>query len=537
MFLFFFFFEFHIFFPIVLCLGSKFNLHSAKTADRKPSAVGIADPSSAFASKTDSTEHLERLRQKLHQLRSLPSTSCDFEQTIAVSVESPPPATTSSEPDLDQDELLDIIYERRPSASATTPRDKSKALELPFLASRSNSLQRTPRSLTEHNGLLQTVTSWTTNTFSPTRFSTPSAASTSELMSPTTSFRTYHDAKKAADKRIGKVLGPHCTQFLAKIGLLKGTQSSEHSELDDHQCFKSNETVSTSCTAHNILQLFFSYIFLFEHRFDKLHHFLSFASVLSLATMLQTNHTHLFAMWTDLYRSILRTRTSCDFIGTMDYPSKSRVCSIEQKKVTFHFIANFLFFFMSISQYSTQPGPFFNDNSVALHCHPKPITFLTNNRMVWFAKVIIATWPWAQVESTHKSLAEDAFQTEIGHFVSCSAIFWVNVDMLFGSANRAQFPRNTHFRPFVREGIAEKFATHEIYTAALRFNRYRLCAGWFEWQPNNTTIDSWRSAWTVRLPWKGKASLHIRWRITDWRCNFTPRQAANEIQKAHYATR
>lgn len=239
-------------------VGSKFNLHLAKAGDRKPSAVGIADPSSAFASKTDSTEHLERLRQKLHQLRSLPSTSCDFEQSIAVSIESPPPATTSSEPDLDQDELLDIIYERRASASATAPRDKSKTLDLPFLASRSNSLQRTPRSLNEHNGLLQTVTSWTTSTFSPSRFSTPSTATTSELMSsgsalllsPTTSFRTCHDARKAAEKR-GKVLGPHCTQFLAKIGLLKGTQSSEHStEIDDHQCFKSNETVCIVCSVH-----------------------------------------------------------------------------------------------------------------------------------------------------------------------------------------------------------------------------------------------------------------------------------------------
>lgn len=118
--------------------GTKFDLHSTKTPDRKPSSVGITDTpsgSSAFASKTDSTEHLERLRQKLHQLRSLPSTSCDFaEQSIAVSIESPPPATTSSEPDLDQDELLDIIYERRSSASAATSKEKpTKPLELQFL--------------------------------------------------------------------------------------------------------------------------------------------------------------------------------------------------------------------------------------------------------------------------------------------------------------------------------------------------------------------------------------------------------------------
>lgn len=98
---------------------------------------GITDTpcaSSAFASKTDSTEHLERLRQKLHQLRSLPSTSRDFgDQSVAVSIESPPPAT-SSEADLDQDELLDIIYERRSPSSATTSKEKSrKPFELQFL--------------------------------------------------------------------------------------------------------------------------------------------------------------------------------------------------------------------------------------------------------------------------------------------------------------------------------------------------------------------------------------------------------------------
>lgn len=122
-----------------------------------------------------------------------------------------------------------------------------------LLASRSTSLQRTPRSLNEHNGLLQTVTSWTTNKFSPNKFGIPSTACSSELMSSgssaivfamspaTTSFLC--DAKQKHDKRGGKVLGPHCAQFLSKIGLLKG-QSTEYSfETDDHQCFRSNETV------------------------------------------------------------------------------------------------------------------------------------------------------------------------------------------------------------------------------------------------------------------------------------------------------
>lgn len=124
------------------------------------------------------------------------------------------------------------------------------------IASRSTSLQQTPRSFSEHNGLLQTVTSWTTNKFSPTKFSTPSSTSASSMSSPSelmssgsSTMRTpnlsYHDAKKSDKRNGGKVLGPHCAQFLSKLGLLKGTRSATNpaAEIDDHQCFRSNEMV------------------------------------------------------------------------------------------------------------------------------------------------------------------------------------------------------------------------------------------------------------------------------------------------------
>lgn len=72
------------------------------------------------------------------------------------------------------------------------------------------------------------------------------------------------------DKRNGKILGPHCKQFLgyyyycvlllfektcfaksidflsfvAKIGLMKSGNLSDHSiEIDDHECIRSSETV------------------------------------------------------------------------------------------------------------------------------------------------------------------------------------------------------------------------------------------------------------------------------------------------------
>lgn len=129
------------------------------------------------------------------------------------------------------------------------------------IASRSTSSQRTPRCVSEHNGLLQTVTSWTTNKFSPTKFSTPSSTSASSMSSPSelmssgsstilTPNLSYYDAKKLDKRNGGKVLGPHCTQFLSKVGLLKGTHSTAipSAEIDDHQCFRSNEMVCESQT-------------------------------------------------------------------------------------------------------------------------------------------------------------------------------------------------------------------------------------------------------------------------------------------------
>lgn len=128
-------------------IGSKYDFRAEKTPARAHSScVGLTDTpssssgSSAFASKTDSTEHLERLRQKLHQLRSLPSTSYDFgEQSVAVSIESPPPppqtkTASDAATDLDQDELLDMIYERCSASSSSVSTEKSKKpLELQFL--------------------------------------------------------------------------------------------------------------------------------------------------------------------------------------------------------------------------------------------------------------------------------------------------------------------------------------------------------------------------------------------------------------------
>lgn len=66
------------------------NQFIEKLPEFKSKSLDITDTptaSSAFVSKTDSVQHLERLRQKLNQLRSSPSTSRDFsEQSITVNI-------------------------------------------------------------------------------------------------------------------------------------------------------------------------------------------------------------------------------------------------------------------------------------------------------------------------------------------------------------------------------------------------------------------------------------------------------------------
>lgn len=262
---------------------------------RKPStdSPNTQPATSAFVSKPDSVQHLERLRHKLHQLRSSPSTSRDFaEQTISVSADSPtPPQSSSNEPDLDHDEELEIIYKQQPSqkyknlqssktftvqsqirnefyspnthqSSGATATITSDVMPIKPIALNSfhifatTSLQRTPRSLNEHNGLLKTVESWTSKKFTPEKFSMPSTSASSDMLqSPSVAFLSNTSTpltincqlnkSKIKEKRYAKVFGPHCEQFLSKIGLVKGSNNSmDHSIEFEHECIRGNDAVS-----------------------------------------------------------------------------------------------------------------------------------------------------------------------------------------------------------------------------------------------------------------------------------------------------
>lgn len=221
--------------------------------------------------KQDSVQHLQRLRQKLHQLRSSPSTSRDLaDQGIAIAVNSPPTAAN-----YDSDEELELIYKKQASSLATpTLKDvkipllqKPKPLNsLQLLAATATTFNTTPRSFSEHSGLLQTVESWTGNKMKlnkleiPLTPSTPSSCGSSSSCSAASSSATstpvltdIQIAKLKAKARLAatfkekgqcKQLGPHCELFLKKIGLVKGSCHSESTDFDDHYCVRTNEHVS-----------------------------------------------------------------------------------------------------------------------------------------------------------------------------------------------------------------------------------------------------------------------------------------------------
>lgn len=232
------------------------------------SSEAIHPTPSTFMSNQDTAQHLQRLRHKLIQLRSMPSTSRDIgaDQSIVVSVESSPTNAVA----YDSDEELEMIYKQQKlaadAAKSISNLVKPTALNsLQLLAA--NTLHTTPRSFNEHSGLLQTVESWTSDQFKA-KFSTPTAPSTSSSSLATSSSSASSSlsstaatppmlsnlqiaklkakAKMNAKLRDKKVLGPHCELFLKKIALVKPGHALPDYSLgaDAHFCVRSNETVS-----------------------------------------------------------------------------------------------------------------------------------------------------------------------------------------------------------------------------------------------------------------------------------------------------
>lgn len=171
--------------------------------------------------QTDTVQHVQRLRQKLLQLRSAPGTSrdCVVDQSISVLSSS---ATTS----YDSDEELETIYKKQQQMQ-----EENLLNSLQSLAS--NCLKTTPRGFNESHGLFRTVEAWTSD--QSKQLSASISANFSALIS----------GKKKSDKGVKKT-GPHCEQFMKKIGLIKGANGGTDAlDLDEHYCSAKNETVSS----------------------------------------------------------------------------------------------------------------------------------------------------------------------------------------------------------------------------------------------------------------------------------------------------
>ncbi|KAJ6643798.1 Protein FAM214A [Pseudolycoriella hygida] len=187
-------------------------------AQALPIATTIQSIRTSHQMQTDTVQHVQRLRQKLLQLRSAPGTSRDFvvDQSISVLSSS---ATTS----YDSDEELETIYKKQQQLQ-----EENLLHSLQSLAS--NCLKSTPKSFNKSHGLFRTVEAWTTE------------QSKQLGASLTAQFTAANSAKRKSDKGIKKT-GPHCEQFMKKIGLIKSASGGADAvDLEEHFCSAKNET-------------------------------------------------------------------------------------------------------------------------------------------------------------------------------------------------------------------------------------------------------------------------------------------------------
>lgn len=222
----------------------------------------------------DSIQHLQRLRQKLHQLRSMPSTSRDrVERMLTVETDSPINNLCD-----DSDEELEEVFKQQAAGAASN--DKKPPLKKPIALTSlqvlaATSVQTTPRSFHQHDGLLKTVES-----YFPDKFCSPSTSSSSGCSSSTSCMSTpsssgctpvLNNAQIAklkakaklvssvgVDKGLHKIVGPHLDLFLKKVGLIKASGISDQChEFDEHYCNTAVESVSSSTDFVDVVSVLF----------------------------------------------------------------------------------------------------------------------------------------------------------------------------------------------------------------------------------------------------------------------------------------
>lgn len=205
----------------------------------------------------EAVQHIQRLRHKLLLIRSSPSTSRDIaEQSIAVTSGSQQKPLNGYE----SDDELDLIFKPQHL------REGNLLNSLQSLAT-STCLKTTPRSFNRTHGLLKTVEAWTVSGYvadqERQKLQGPFVASTYRSVpakdDSSGAGNSSSSINKKTDKKTTKQFGPHCEQFMKKIGLIKvagvaqastasninipGKVSNEIPDFDVHYCCDTNENV------------------------------------------------------------------------------------------------------------------------------------------------------------------------------------------------------------------------------------------------------------------------------------------------------
>lgn len=264
--------------------GTTSSVHHQKTVTGANSnsgsstAIAISSPSSSFTAASaslpqDTVQHIQRLRQKLLLIRSSPSTSSQDhhhqndqlplrQQQSSYKHTTVSLASSSSTLSYDSDEELEMIYKKQQQLNEGNVLSSLQSLA-------TTCLKTTPRSFNKTHGLLKTVEAWTTASGTITQQSRQIASKISAQFAENLKKKQIGGGGSSAGCTAGsgkssgslssaggtKQHGPHCEEFLKKIGLIKGCigglaigekaafGGGEFLDLDEHLCSTSNESV------------------------------------------------------------------------------------------------------------------------------------------------------------------------------------------------------------------------------------------------------------------------------------------------------
>lgn len=192
---------------------------------------------SAAAAHGDDT--VQRLRQKLMLIRSAPGTSRD---AIQLSIAEPSEFGARYDASIDSDDDLDMVFSSpSPFVAAHPQRDSGFINSLVTLAT-NTCLSTTPRSFGRIPDLVSIVDAWSASGFvsrtadvlpvgSSTPHATPSASPRDGEGSGTDATKS-HAKRSTHNNNINHTtnnLGPHCEEFMKKIGLIKSAKDASSS--------------------------------------------------------------------------------------------------------------------------------------------------------------------------------------------------------------------------------------------------------------------------------------------------------------------